>query len=141
MAPLQKRALYSLTIGLILAGALVLVFITRGDVTTFHEDLGFRLVVYALWIGVLAVHLSLMSLTLRRPGRVDERDRLIMGRATQVQLLSVILSLVVWIIVLTEVFWEQGQVPVVFLTLIFISILIISTLAQSFGILIGYRRG
>ena len=41
MAPLQKRALYSLLIGLILAGALVLVFITRGDVTTFHEDLGY----------------------------------------------------------------------------------------------------
>lgn len=141
MAPLQKRALYSLLIGLILAGALVLVFITRGDVTTFHEDLGFRLVVYALWIGVLVVHLTLMSLTLRKPGRIDERDRLIMGRATQVQLLSVILSLIVWVIVLTEVFWEQRQVPVIFLTLIFISILIVSTLAQSFGILIGYRRG
>ena len=141
MAPLQKRALYSLLIGLILAGALVLVFITRGDVTTFHEDLGFRLVVYALWIGVLVVHLTLMSLTLRKPGRIDERDRLIMGRATQVQLLSVILSLIVWVIVLTEVFWEQRQVPVIFLTLIFISILIVSTLAQSFGILIGYWRG
>ena len=90
---------------------------------------------------MLVVHLTLMSLTLRKPGRIDERDRLIMGRATQVQLLSVILSLIVWVIVLTEVFWEQRQVPVIFLTLIFISILIVSTLAQSFGILIGYRRG
>ena len=140
MAPLQKRALYSLGIGIALAIALIVVIIVKGDVTTFDEDLGFRLIVYALWVGVPLAYLIVVNLTLRKPGQVDERDRLIMGRAPQVQLLAVIFSLVAWVIVLTEVFHDQGQVPVIYLTFIMISTLIISTLAQSLGILIGYWR-
>ena len=138
MAPLQKRAWYSLAIGLALAIALIGVFIAKGDVTTFDEDLGFRLIVYALWIGVPLAYLIVVNLTLRKTGQVDERDRLIMGRAPRIQWLAVIFSLAAWIIVLTELYWDQGQVPVIYLTLIFISTLIVSTLAQSLGILIGY---
>jgi len=141
MAPLQKRALYSLVIGVVFAIALIVVFIAKGDVTTFDEDLGFRLIVYALWVGVPLAYLIVVNLTLRKPGQVDERDRLIMGRAPKVQLLAVIFSLVAWVIVLTELYWDKGQVPVIYLTLIMISILIISTIAQSVGILIGYWRG
>ena len=63
-----------------------------------------------------------------------------MDRAPRVQWLAVIFSLVAWTITLTEVYWEQGEIPVIFLYLIFISILIVSTLAQSIGILIGYWR-
>ena len=48
MAPLQKRAWCSLVVGVVLAIALIMVFILKGDVTTFDEDLGFRLIVYAL---------------------------------------------------------------------------------------------
>ena len=140
MAPLQKRALYSLGIGIALAIALIVVIIVKGDVTTFDEDLGFRLIVYALWVGVPLAYLIVVNLTLRKPEQLDERDRLIMGRAPQVQLLAVIFSLVAWVIVLTEVFHDQGQVPVIYLTFIMISTLIISTLAQSLGILIGYWR-
>ncbi len=140
MAPLQKRALYGLGIGMVFAIALIAVFIIKGDVTTFDEDQGFRLIVYALWVGVPLAYLIVVNLTLQKPGQVDERDRLIMGRAPRVQLLAVIFSLVAWVIVLTELYWDQGQVPVVFLTLIMISTLIISTLAQSLGILIGYWR-
>ncbi len=140
MAPLQKRALYSLAIGLVLAIALIVVFIAKGDVTTFDEDLGFRLIVYALWVGVPLAYLIVVNLTLRKPGQVDERDRLIMGRAPRIQFLAVLFSLIAWVIVLTEVFRDQGQVPVIYLNLIMISALIISTLAQSLGILIGYWR-
>ncbi|MFC1940754.1 hypothetical protein ACFLXO_08785 [Chloroflexota bacterium] len=140
MAPLQKRALYSLGIGIALAIALIVVIIVKGDVTTFDEDLGFRLIVYAVWVGVPLAYLIVVNLTLRKPEQLDERDKLIMGRAPQVQLLAVIFSLVAWVIVLTEVFHDQGQVPVIYLTFIMISTLIISTLAQSLGILIGYWR-
>jgi len=140
MAPLQKRALYSLVIGVVMAIALIVVFITKGDVTTFDEDLGFRLIVYALWVGVPLAYLIIVNLTLRKPGQVDERDRLIMERAPRIQFLAVLFSLIAWVIVLTEVFWDQGQVPVIYLTLIMISTLIISTIAQSAGILIGYWR-
>jgi hypothetical protein len=140
MAPLQKRALYSLVTGVVLAIALIMVFVARGDVTTFDEDLGFRIIVYALWVGVPLAYLITVNLTLRKPGQVDERDRLIMERAPRVQFLAVLFSLVAWVIVLTELYWDKGQVPVVFLTLIMISTLVISTIAQSAGILIGYWR-
>ncbi len=141
MAPLQKRALYSLIIGVIFAVALILLFVAKGDVTTFDEDSGFRLIVYALWIGVPLAYLVIMNLTLRKPGQVDERDRLIMEHAPRTQFLSVLFSLMAWVIVLTEAFRDQGQVPVIYLTLIMISTLIIGTIAQSLGILIGYWRG
>ncbi|MFC1990763.1 hypothetical protein ACFLU9_01255 [Chloroflexota bacterium] len=140
MAPLQKRALYGLGIGIVFTIALIVVLIAKGDVTTFNEDLGFRLIVYALWVGTPLAYLIVVNLTLRKPGQVDERDRLIMGRAPQVQLLAVIFSLVAWVIVLTEIYWDKGQVPVVFLTFIMVSTIIISTLAKSLGILIGYWR-
>ena len=140
MAPLQKRALYSLGIGVVLVIALIVVFIVKGGISTYSEDTGFRLIMAGLLIGGLLAYLILMNLTLRKPRQVDERDRLIMERAPKVQLLAVIFSLVAWVIVLTELYWDKGQVPVVFLTLIFISILIVSTLAQSLGILIGYWR-
>jgi len=52
----------------------------------------------------------------------------------------VIIQLVAWVISLSESYWDQGQIPVVFLYLIFMSTLIVSTVAQSIGILIGYRR-
>jgi len=139
MAPLQKRAWYSLATGVAFAIALIVVFITKGDVTTFDEDLSFRLTVYALWIGTPLAYLVIMNLTLKKPGQVDERDKLIMERAPKVQYLAVLFSLVAWVIALTEVFVDQG-VPVIYLTLIMISTLIISTIAQSAGILIGYWR-
>ena len=140
MAPLQKRALISLLMGLALAIALVVVFVTR-DLNAYATDLGFRLIVYALWIGVPVVYLLLINLTrLSKLKQVDERDRLIKDRAPKIQWLSVIFTLVVWYIILNDLYWDQGQLPVVYLTLIFISTLVISTLAESLGILIGYWR-
>jgi hypothetical protein len=140
MAPLQKRALYSLGIGITLAIALIVIFILK-DVSTFDEDIGFRMIVYALWVGVPLAYLIVVNLTLRKPEQIDERDRLIMAKAPRVQYLSVLFSLVAWTIALTEAFRDQGQVPVIYLTIIMISTLIISTIAQSAGILIGYGRG
>ncbi|MFC1991271.1 hypothetical protein ACFLVC_00840 [Chloroflexota bacterium] len=140
MAPLQKRALYSLGIGITLAIVLVIVVILK-DINTFDEDLGFRMIVYALWVGVPLSYLIVVNLTLRRPEQIDERDKLIMAKAPMIQYLAILFSLVAWTIALTEAFSDQGQVPVIYLTLIMISTLIISTIAQSVGILIGYWGG
>jgi uncharacterized membrane protein len=139
MAPLQKRALYSFLIGLVMAIALAVVFIIK-DVTTFDEDKGFRFIVYALWIGVPLVYLILMSITIRKPSQVDERDRRIMDKAPYTQVLAIIFSLVIWVIALTETYQVEREVPLIFISLIMISTLIVSTLAQSLGILIGYWR-
>ena len=138
MAPLQKRALYSFVIGLVLTIALIAVLVIRGDITAFERDLNLRLIMYAVLIGVPLVYLILVNLTLRKPTQVDERDRLIIERSSRAQWLAVIFSLVVWTIALTEIYHDQGQVPIAFLQLIFMSTLIISTLAQSLGILVGY---
>ena len=138
MAPLQKRAWYGLAIGVVFTIALLVVFILKGGISTFNEDQGFRIIIDILWVGGLIANLIIVNLALRKRGMVDERDRLIMDRAPRVQWLAVIFSLVAWMIALTEIYWEQGQIPVIFLYLIFMSVLIISTLAQSIGILIGY---
>lgn len=140
MAPLQKRALYSLVIGVVLAIALIVIFVAKGDVATIDEDLGFRLTVYAILIGVPLAYLIVVNLTLRKSGQVDERDRLIMERTPRIQWLAVLFSLIAWVIVLTEVFRDEGQVPVIYLNLMMISALIVSAMAQSLGILIGDWR-
>jgi len=140
MAPLQKRAWYGLVIGVVWAIAIVVVFIAKGGVTAYTEDQGMRAILAALLIGGLIAYSAMMILTLRKPSQVDERDRLIMDRAPKVQLWAVIISLAVWMIALTETYWDQGQIPVIFPYLIFMSIFIVNTLAQSAGILIGYWR-
>lgn len=140
MAPLQKRALYSLIIGLVLTVALVVVLVAQGDITAFERDLNLRLVVYAVLIGVPLAYLILVSLVTRKPTLVDERDKIILLSSHRTQWLALIFSLAAWTIVLTEGYRVQEQVPIAFLNLIFISTLIISTLAQSMGILIGYWR-
>jgi len=139
MAPLQKRALYSFIIGLVITVALVAVLIAQGDITAFDSNLNLRLVLYAVLIGVPLVYLFLVNLSLRKPTQLDERDRLIIEKASRMQWLAVIFTLVAWTVALTEIYRDEGQVPVVFLNLIFMSVLIVSTLAQSFGILLGYR--
>ena len=140
MAPLQKRALYSLAIGLVLVIILIAVLVMQGDITAFDRDQNLRLIMYAVLIGVPLVYLILVNLSLRKPTQVDERDRLIIERSSRTQWLAVIFSLVIWTISLTEIYHDRGQVPIAFLYLIFVSALIVSTLAQSLGILIGYWR-
>ena len=138
MAPLQKRALYGLTFGVVWAVAIIMVFIDKGGVSTFSEDQGFRLIIDGLWIGGLIFY-GILMLTLRKQSQVDERDRLILGRAPVVQLWAVIISLVIWTIVLTEIYWDLG-IPPIFMYLVFMSALIVSAVGQSVGILIGYWR-
>ena len=122
-----------------MAGYYNCVFIGKGGVTTFTEDQGFRLIIDGLWIGGLIFY-GVLMLTLRRHNQVDERDRLILGRAPVVQLWAVIFSMVIWTIVLTEKYWVQG-IPPIFMYIVFMSILIVSAIAQSIGILIGYWKG
>ena len=140
MAPLQKRALYSFIIGLVLSVALIVVLVAQGDITAFDRNPNVRYVMYAVLIGVPLVYGILCDITLRKPRQIDERDRLIIERSSRAQWLAVIFLLVAWTITLTEIYHDERQVPVAFLTLIFVSALIISPLAQSLGILIGYSR-
>ena len=140
MTLLQKRALLSFIIGLLLTAVAVVVLISQGDITAFDRESNLRMVMYVALVGVPLVYLILVNLSLRKPVQIDERDHRVMEKSGKVQWIASILSLVVWTIVLTEVYRESGQVPVPFLYLIFMSTLIVSTLAQSLGILLGYGR-
>ena len=140
MAPLQKKALYSFIIGFVLTAAMILIFISQGGIDAFDTDLNARLPWYAAIIGVPLIYGILVSITLRKPRQVDERDRHIMEQSFRVQWMAIIFTLVAWTISLTEIYHDQGQMPLVLLTIIMFSIFIISTLAQSLGILIGYWR-
>ncbi len=139
MAPLQKRALYSLIIGLVLTAILITVLVIQGDITAFESNENLRLVLYAVLVGVPLIYLALVNSITYNSRKVDERDRLVIAKSGRAQWMAVIFTLAAWTITLTEVYHEQGTVPVAYLNLLFFSTLIISTLAQSLGILLGYR--
>ena len=138
MAPLQKRALISLAVGLVIVAGVVVFLLTLGDITTFDDNLNTRMVMYAAIIGAPLIYLILVKISLRKPTQMDERDKSIMDRSSSVQFIFIILALAAWTIGLTEVYSDTRQVPVEYLNLIFMSILIISPLAQSLGIVAGY---
>jgi hypothetical protein len=140
MAPLQKRALYGLIFGIVWAAALILVFILKGGAAAFDEDPAFRLLIDGLWIGGLVVYLVLFQTIVRKPKQFDERDKAVMDRSAKIQWLALLLSMVGWIIGLSERFHDAGQVPIIYLFLMFIFTLLVSAIAQSVGILIGYWR-
>jgi len=143
MTPLQKRAWLGLGVGVGMSLAILAVFIARG-VTSFDDDLVLRAIAYVLCVGGLLVYGITLRIKRRKPGRsevlIDERDKEIVRKATMAQLWAVLLSLFIWAIALTEVYWGQKSIPIVFVYLIAISGLIVSILAQAIGILIGYRR-
>jgi hypothetical protein len=141
MAPMQKRACWGLGLGASLAVAFIAVFFAMGGIDKFDTNASFRLIVDVLAIGALVVNLVVVNVPLRKPGMADERDIKIIDRAPRVQWLAAIFTLVAWTIGLTEHYHTSGLVPSVYLYVVFLSILVVSTLAQSLGILIGYWRG
>ena len=138
MAPLQKRALYGVIFGAVWTIAIIVVFILMGGAAAFDTDQTFRLIMDGIWIGGLVVYLVLFYPIIRKPTQVDERDKLILDRSPRSQWLAIIFTLAAWVIGLTEGYRNQG-IPTVFMYLMFISVLIVSSIAQCAGILLGYR--
>ena len=143
MTPLQKRAWLGLGVGVAMSLAILAVFIARG-VTSFDDDLVLRGITYVVCIGGLLVYAGALRIRRRKPGGpevlIDERDKEIVRKAAMAQLWAVLLSLFIWAIALTEAYWDEKSVPVIFVYLIAISGLVIGIIAQALGILIGYRR-
>ena len=138
MSPLQKRALYGVIFGAVWAIAIIVVFILMGGAAAFDTNQTFRLIMDGIWVGGLVVYLVLFYPIIRKPTQVDERDKLILDRSPRSQWLAIIFTLVAWVIGLTEGYRNQG-IPTVFMYLMFISVLIVSSIAQCIGILLGYR--
>jgi hypothetical protein len=142
MTPLEKRAWLGLSVGAGMSLAILAVFIARG-VASFDDDVVMRGITYVLCVGGLLVYAVTLRIKRRKPGEsvlIDERDKEIIRRATMAQVWAVLFSLFVWAIALTEAYWGQKSIPIIFAYLIAISGLIVNILAQAIGILIGYRR-
>ena len=140
MAPMQKRALWGLALGLIFGVAFIAVFFSMGGIEEFDVNGTFRIIVDILAITALVVNLAIVNIPLRNPKLADERDLQIVEWAPRVQWMAVVFTLVAWVIGLAERYRDTGQMPTAFLFVIFLSVLVVSTLAQSAGILIGYWR-
>ena len=140
MAPLQKRAWWGLGLGLALAVAFIAVFFGLGGIEQFDDNTAFRVTADVLAIAALVVNLVVVNVPLAKKGFADERDLRIVAAAPRIQWLSVIFALVAWTIGLSEHYHDTGLVPTVYLFVVFLSVLVLSTVAQSAGILIGYWR-
>jgi len=143
MTPQQSRAWYGLAIGIVWTLSMVAVFVVKG-VTAFEEETGTRAIVYALFAAGILAYVAMMYITGRRMSRngviQDERDRMILRRVPVYQMFAVLVTLAVWMVALTEVYWDEGQIPIVFPHLIFYSAIVVNIVFASAGTLIAYWR-
>jgi hypothetical protein len=142
MPPLQRRGWWGLLIGGLTFGVITTILSTQGAVAYWNDD-GLRLVVVGIFIGGLLAHVLVTGLpALSRGGAaLDERDRAILARAPMAQTTVVLLALAAWLITLGERFHDEGAVPMVYLYLIFGSVVLLIFIGQSLGILMGYWLG
>jgi len=142
MPPLQKRAWWGLSVTVATLATISVILIDRGAATYWEND-SLRLTVVGIFMGGLFAYVGTLVLPLLKGGlqRLDERDRIVLSRAGSIQSVLVLIALAGWLITLAERFHEQGAIPVVYLYLIFGSIVLINLLGQSLGILLGYWMG
>jgi hypothetical protein len=143
MPRLQRRAWWGLAIsGLTLVSVASILF-SQGAAAYWEND-DLRLLVLGIFLGGLFAYVAVVLVALakdERDKRLDERDQVILRRAGTTQVTLVILTLAAWLAVLPKMFHEQGAVPVVYLYLMFGSVILVTLLGQSLGILIGYWIG
>jgi hypothetical protein len=121
-------------------GMVVLVFVNGA--TRFYEDDTSRGIFTVLLLVGIAVWTAAWWVVSRPRGSavIDERDRDILARSFSVESVVVIVSLVLWTVGLTEVYWDEGAIPIGYLQLIFWSTFILGAFGRSLGIVLGYRR-
>lgn len=140
-APLERLGWVGLGVTLAVGiGLAALVALTGTDF--IDENTTARLLFWLLMIVGFGVWGAFWYVIKRRSGGavVDERDRAILARSLSVESIIVLFSLVTWTVVLTEVYWDEGVLPIAYLQLIFWSTFIGGAFGRSLGIVMGYRR-
>lgn len=139
MPLLQKRALWNLLIGVATLGTIATILGKTGAAAYWEND-DLRLTVVGIFIAGLIGYVLVLLLTvgIDPKRKLDERDRLILSHAPNAQSAAMLLALAAWLVSLTEMYHEQQAVPVVYLYLMFGSIVLINLIGQSVGILLGY---
>ncbi len=142
MPALQKRAWWGLAVTLATLAIITVILMNQGA-AAYWEDDSLRLTVVGIFMAGLFGYVVTLLAPLIRANRhkLDERDRMVLSRAGAVQSGLVLIALAGWLITLTERFREQGAIPVVYLYLLFGSIVLINLIGQSLGILLGYLIG
>lgn len=144
MPSLQRRAWWSLALVVAGLGSITFLIVSKGGAAVYWNDDDLRLWVIGIFIATLLAHtfvLLVPNAVGRESGRFDERAEGVLARAPTAQPVAIILALAAWMIVLAQRFRAEGAVPVVYLYLIFGSILLVSFIGQSVGVLLGYWFG
>ena len=140
---LQRNAWLGVAVGVAALGTIAALINTYGVAEYWNND-SFRLAIVGLYIGALvvcAVLLSASTAARKKTPRFDERDRQVLSQAGNYQIGFVLVSLAIWLVTLGERFHAEGAVPMVYLYLMFGSIVMISFIGQAVGILISYWLG
>jgi len=144
MPKLQKRALWSLLLGLITLGVISAILTTYGAAEYWDND-DLRLTVVAIFLAGMVTHVGLLTAMVSplwsEESELDERDRQVLAQAPAVQTGLVLVTLAVWNISLIKRFHDQGAVPMVYLYLIFGTVVLVSLIGHSAGIVVGYWMG
>ncbi len=141
--PLQRVAGWSLGIGLLLGAGAAGILAYHGPETTYENDnvrLAFTLLILATMVVLGGGIILIKREASRDSGLLDERDLAILDRAPAVQGVATLLTMVIWVIGLTERFHDAGAVPLFHLMLLAWSCLVVYLLGLPLGILLGYRR-
>lgn len=140
-APLEKLGWVGVAVTTAVGLCLAALVVFEGA-SFFDENAAARGIFWIVMWGGIAVWVGAWYAIKRTsgPAAVDERDRAILSRSLSVESMIVLLSLVTWMIVLTEVYRDEGAVPVAYLQLIFWSTLIGGAFGRSLGIVLGYHR-
>jgi len=147
MSLLAKRAWLGLSISALTLVVIAVILFTKGAAAYWDNDDLRSLVVGIFLVGMLGYVFAVPVVLAfdEERGRLDERDASILRRAATVQWATVILTLGAWLTALPKMFHSEGAVPVVYLYLMFGSVLLVSLFGQALGILIGnwwaVRRG
>jgi len=147
MPRLQISAWWGIGISFATIATIATILVNRGAAAYWEND-GLRMLVVMIFLGGLFAYVGVVLDALAREeleGDLDERDQIILRRAPTAQFAAVLVTVAAWVATLPKMFHDEGAVPVVYLYLMFGSVVIISMWAQSMGILVGYwisaRRG
>jgi len=140
MTSLEKRALLGLIIGAIWAAAFLSVFFVFAGVETYLDSPRLIRTILAAIVVVGSVVYIIFYIFYRKSAKFDERDRLILIRAADLQLAGVILAVGSWSVALSQIYKDVGQVPVTYFYLIVVTMVMVSTIMQSIGILFWSRH-
>lgn len=147
MSPSQKGAWCGLLVGVVTLATTSAIICANGAAEYWEND-DLRLLAVMIFIVGIAAHAVVSNIfniqAIWSKGE-DEREGAIVSRSSIVQPPAILITLALWLINLTERFHDQGAVPVVYLYLMFGSIILVMMISQSVGVLLGHwiggRRG